>query len=53
LGEFHFGNVDIALQAVTGMTTWIFSWYQPKSSMSAEQLAGEMEILVLQAVGVR
>jgi AcrR family transcriptional regulator len=53
LGEFHFGNVDIALQAVTGMTTWIFSWYQPKSSMSAEQLAGEMEVLVLQAVGVR
>lgn len=52
-GEFKFGNVDIALQAITGMTTWIFSWYQPTSSISAEQLADEMETLVLQSVGAR
>lgn len=52
-GEFHFGNVDIALQAITGMTTWIFSWYQPTSSITAEQLSREMETLVLQAAGVR
>lgn len=52
-GEFHFGNVDVAMQAITGMTTWIFSWYQPASSIAAEQLASEMETLVLQAAGVR
>lgn len=51
-GEFHFGNVDVALQAITGMATWIFSWYQPSSPISPEQLASEMEILVLQAAGV-
>lgn len=51
-GAFHFGNTDIALQAVTGMTTWIFSWYQPSSPISAEQLASEMEGLVLQTAGV-
>ncbi|MBI5133041.1 MAG: TetR/AcrR family transcriptional regulator [Rhodopseudomonas palustris] len=49
-GEFSFGNTEITLQAITGMTTWIFSWYQPSSSISAEQLAAQMADLVLQSV---
>jgi AcrR family transcriptional regulator len=52
-GDFHFGNIEIALQAITGMTTWIFSWYQPSLAISAEQLADEMGELVLQTAGAR
>ena len=50
-GEFQFGNIEIALQAITGMTTWIFTWYQPASAIPADQVADEMGQLVLQSVG--
>ena len=51
-GEFHFETTAIALQAITGMTTWMFSWGQAGSSIAADKLAAEMSALVLQAVGV-
>ena len=50
-GEFRFETTAIALQAITGMTTWLFSWRQAGSSISADQLAAEMGALVLQTVG--
>lgn len=52
-GEFQFGNMEVALQAITGMTTWIFTWYQPASAIPADQIADEMGQLVLRSVGVR
>jgi TetR/AcrR family transcriptional regulator, cholesterol catabolism regulator len=52
-GEFHFGSVEVALQAITGMTTWTFTWYQPTSAMAADRVADEMGQLVLQAAGAR
>jgi predicted anti-sigma-YlaC factor YlaD len=51
-GEFQFGNTEVALQAITGMTTWIFTWYRPASAIPADQIADEMGQLVLQSVGV-
>ena len=52
-GDFRFGHLEATLQAVTGMTTWIFSWYQPGIHLPPEELAVEMGVLVLQAVGAR
>jgi AcrR family transcriptional regulator len=52
-GEFQFGSTEVALQAITGMTTWILTWYQPASAIPADQVADEMGQLVLQSVGVR
>jgi hypothetical protein len=48
-GEFQFGNIEVALQAITGMTTWIFTWYQPASAIPADQVADEIGQLVLQS----
>lgn len=52
-GEFNFNDLSITEQTVTGMITWIFNWYQPAGSKTADQVAESIESLVLAAVGVR
>lgn len=49
-GDFH--NVDEALvtQAVSGMATWIFTWYKPKGSFSPEYIADSMAEYALRIV---
>lgn len=51
--EFKLGNVAVAEQAITGMTTWLFNWYRPDRSLSAEDIADEMAQLTLTMVGAK
>lgn len=48
--EFKLGNVAVAEQAITGMTTWLFNWYRPDRHLSAEDIADEMAQLTLSMV---
>ncbi|MDB5271572.1 MAG: yhgD [Hymenobacter sp.] len=51
--EFKLGNVAVAEQAITGMTTWLFNWYRPDRRLSAEEIADDMAQLTLSMVAGR
>ncbi|MFA7438222.1 TetR family transcriptional regulator [Castellaniella sp.] len=49
-GAFQVPSVSIVTQAITGMCTWIFNWYRPTGSLSAEGVADMMADLALSMV---
>jgi len=49
-GEFSFEDETVVLQAITGMATWAFTWYRPGAALKPEDLARQMEQLVLTMV---
>lgn len=51
--EFRLGNIAVAEQAITGMTTWLFNWYRPDRRLSAEDIANDMAQLTLSMVAGR
>jgi len=50
-GAFHFADLSVTNQTVTGMMTWIFNWYSPDGARAPEELSALMEELVLAAIG--
>lgn len=51
-GEFHYDADDrIAAQSISGMVTWPFTWYRKSGPLSAEEVADNIAIAVLQMVG--
>jgi len=52
-GEFTIGDVNSTSQAITGLTTWIFTWYRPNGPMSQADIAGEAATLALRLVGAK
>lgn len=52
-GDFALNDPMVAMQAITGMTTWAFFWFRPEGSLSADQVADELANLAMRAVGAR
>jgi AcrR family transcriptional regulator len=52
-GEFTVRDVTVALQAITGLATWIYTWYQPGGKLTPEAIANESVVLVLRLVGAQ
>lgn len=52
-GEFVFSDSVVAMQAITGATTWIFNWYRPEERLGADEIARQFEDFVLRAVGAK
>lgn len=52
-GEFEVREPAVLTHAVSGMTTWIYSWFSPDGPLTGEQVTEEMVRLALQMVGVR
>ncbi|MGA0597707.1 TetR/AcrR family transcriptional regulator [Enterovirga sp. CN4-39] len=52
-GEFTISDPLVAMQAITGMTTWAFFWFRPDGRLTAEAVADEMALLAMRAVGAR
>ena len=50
-GEFRFEDATVVLQAITGMATWVYSWYQPTGPLQPADVASQMAELVLRMVG--
>lgn len=51
-GEFHYTTDErIMAHAISGMTTWIHTWYREDGPLSPEQVAQQMIHLVWQMVG--
>lgn len=53
-GEFKFqSSAAITELAITGMITWVFTWYQDRGALKPEQIADEMSSLVMDMVRAR
>lgn len=53
-GEFKFqSSAAITELAITGMITWVFTWYQERGALKPEQIADEMSSLVMDMVRAR
>lgn len=52
-GEFEVREPAVVTHAVSGMATWIYSWYSPDGPLTGEQVSEEMVRLALQMVGAR
>jgi len=52
-GDFRLSDPDIAVLAIGGMVSWAYSWYRPNGRLAPEDIAEQMDELVLQMVGVR
>jgi len=51
-GEFHYrGDERIIAHAISGMTTWIHTWYQEDGPLSADDIARNMTTNVFAMVG--
>ena len=51
-GEFHFSNVAVASQIVSGMVSYTFAWYDEARPLSKEAIIRQMLEQVLMSVGV-
>ncbi|GGC61295.1 TetR/AcrR family transcriptional regulator [Chelatococcus reniformis] len=49
-GEFAVEDPGVVTEGLTGMTTWIFSWYRPGGRLPPEAVAGQMARMALQLV---
>lgn len=49
-GQFIEADETIVTQAISGMATWIFAWYNPQGPLSAEQIAQQMADYALRMV---
>jgi AcrR family transcriptional regulator len=52
-GDFALNDPLVAMQAITGMTTWAFFWFRPDGRLSANQVADELATIAMRAVGSR
>jgi AcrR family transcriptional regulator len=52
-GEFAVGDITVALQSITGLATWIYTWYQPGGKLTPDAIADEVVALVLRLVGAQ
>lgn len=52
-GQFHFADLSVTEQTLTGMMSWPFNWYRSDGSCSPDQVAALVEGLVLSAIGVQ
>lgn len=52
-GEFSISDPLVAMQAITGMTTWAFFWFRPDGRLTADAVADEMALLAMRSVGAR
>jgi AcrR family transcriptional regulator len=52
-GEFAIGDPTVALQAITGLATWIYTWYRPGGKLTPAAIADESVALVLRLVGAQ
>ena len=44
-GEFRFTNHTVVTHAISGMATWLFTWYDPDGPLSPDEVADEVERL--------
>ena len=51
--EFAFADVNTAAQAITGMTTWLYAWYQPDGPKQPAVIADEIATLAIRLVEAR
>ncbi len=52
-GEFQVRHPAIVTHAISGMTTWMYSWFNPEGSLPADDVIEEMVQLALAMVGVK
>ena len=46
-GEFHnHADAVVVAHAISGMTTWLYTWYRDTGPLSAEQIASQMSALI-------
>lgn len=50
-GIFHFADLSITEQTLTGMITWLFNWYRDDGASTPHQIAEHMVTLVLATLG--
>lgn len=51
-GEFHYeADERVIAQSISGMVTWLFTWYRDSGPLSAEEVADHMAVAVLQMAG--
>lgn len=53
VGEFTVEDPQIAGFAITGMISWIYTWYQPGSRLSATAISDRMVEYTLELLGAR
>jgi AcrR family transcriptional regulator len=51
-GEFLIPDPSVLTLAISGMTTWIYSWYRPDGPQTADEIADQMVFLALRMAGV-
>jgi AcrR family transcriptional regulator len=50
-GEFHsHADAVVVAHAISGMATWLYTWYQDRGTLSAEQIASQMSALVVNMI---
>lgn len=52
LGEFRFASHTVVTHAISGMATWLFTWYDPEGPLSADDIAAELEELAIKMISV-
>ncbi len=50
-GEFSISDEGTVTLAISGMMTWIYSWYRPEGRLNPDQVADQMAQLALRMVG--
>lgn len=51
-GEFHYeADEQVIAQSISGMVTWLFTWYRDSGPLSTEEVAENMALTVLQMAG--
>lgn len=51
-GEFHYhADERVIAQCISGMVTWLSTWYQESGPLSAHEIAEEMALTALQMAG--
>jgi AcrR family transcriptional regulator len=50
-GEFHsYADAVVVAHAISGMTTWLYTWFQDRGPLSPEQIASQMSVLVVNMI---
>ncbi len=52
-GEFEVREPAVVTHAISGMTTWIYSWFNDQGPLTGEQVTEEIVRLALQMVGAK
>lgn len=52
-GEFRIRSPIAATHAISGMTTWMYSWFSDEGTLSSEEVVDEMVRLALTMIGAK